>query len=214
MKPAASPVPLPSPLDALPDMRSAAKWTIASLGAVGAALVAVVPLSALNRLQDPADIAVVVIGFVLGAGGVAWAIWHTAEALTPPITTLADLESDALAGLRKRITESPESFLGPFGSSTAELLGERRFHEVVAGNLADAVAAETDPERLAVWRRALDDALANLAHARSLQQQLLEFGHAWQVRAKLRNARLQTMAGTAAIVIGLVLVMIATATPV
>jgi hypothetical protein len=197
--------PLPSPLDAIPDMRATAKWTIASLGAVGAALVTVVPLSMLDRLHGTADLISVIIGFTLGTAGVAWAVWHTSEALTPPVTTLSDINDRSLAALRRRTESSPESFFGPFGTTTAELIHARRFHESVHTKLLDALGSESDPLRIAAWQRALDQAYDNVALAQSLQRQLLEFMHAWQVR----TARAQTMIGIAAIVIGLMLLMIA-----
>lgn len=203
--------PLPSPLEAIPDMRATAKWTAASLGAVGAALIAIVPLSVFEQLDGGGDLILAALGLALGIGGVCWAVWHTAEALTPPVTVIEDLDGEGLAPLRALMARSPESFFGPFGTSIADLQRERRLHEKIAANLTDALAAQHDPAETEALRRASQDAAANIALARTLQQRLLEFAHTWQVRAVLRRARAHTMAGTAAIVLGVVLIAIAAA---
>jgi hypothetical protein len=203
----------PSPLDAVPDMRSTAKWTIAALGAVGAVMIGAIPLSTLGKLDGAADLAIASIGLVLGVGGVAWAIWHTSEALTPPVTTLSSLDSRELAPLRAYLERSPESFFGPFGASVDELVAQGGFHAQVAINLADAVALEKDPNRRQNLERTLADAQANASMARILQRQLLEFAHAWQVRAALRRARFHTMTAVGVTLFGVILVMIAAASP-
>jgi hypothetical protein len=209
--PSPLPLPLPSPLDAIPDMRSTAKWTVAALGAVGAALLGAVPVSALGRIHGGAAIAEASGGLVLGLGGVAWAVWHTAEALTPPVTTLSALRTDELAPLRTFIDRSPEAFYGPFGTSVAELAAARRLHELLARNLADALATETDRTRLRAIERTLGLARSNADLARSQQRRLLEFAHVWQVRAALRRARVHTLMAVGVIVLGVVLLLVAAA---
>lgn len=201
--------PLPSPLDAVADMRATAKWTAASLGAVGAALIAIVPLSAFNKLHGTGDVVVAAIGLTLGMSGVCWAIWHTAEALTPPVTVIEDIDGEDLAPLRALLLRSPESFFGPFGTTAAALVQQRRFHQKVASNLADTLASRSDPVEVTALQRALKDAADNVELARAMQRRLLEFAHAWQIRAALRKARAHTMAAVAAIVLGVVLISVA-----
>lgn len=213
MNPSEEPSRLPSPLDAIPDMRSTARWTVAALGAVGTVLLGVVPVSALGKLHGTTDITIAATGLALGIAGVSWAIWHTAEALTPPVTTLFTIESSELAPLRAIVKRWPESFYGPFGSSVTELVRQRRLHDQVAINLAEAAAMEKDADRRRTLERVLADARANADLARSLQRQLLEFAHAWQVRAALRRARLHTVMAVGVILLGTILVMIAAANP-
>ncbi len=200
----------PSPLESVPEMRSTAKWTLAALGAVGAVLLGAVPLEAIGKLTSTGDFLLVAGGLVLSVGGISWAIWQTAEALTPPVTTIADFESAGLASLRAQLKRSPGTFYGPFGASASELVAACRFHESLAVRFAEAASSEPDLRRRHSLERASKDAQANVDLARGLQQRLLEFTHAWQVRAVLRRARLHTMMGVAVTVVGALLIMFGT----
>ncbi|MEU6859338.1 hypothetical protein AB0B28_10765 [Glycomyces sp. NPDC046736] len=197
--------PLPSPLEAIPDMRATAKWTVASLGAVGAALITVVPLTVFDDLHGTGDLVTAAIGLALAIAGVCWAIWHTAEALTPPVTVIEDLDGKDLAPIRALLARSPESFFGPFGTSVADLARHRRFHETVEANLTEALAETADPTETQALERALANAATNIALARTLHHRLLEFTHTWQVRTTLKKARTQTMLGVATTLAGLIL---------
>jgi hypothetical protein len=83
-------------------------------------------------------------------------------------------------------------------------------HRVVAGNLAVKAAAEDDPVRSRLLAQALEDARANAELAERLQRQLVEFVHAWKVRAAVRRARVHTLAAAAVIALGAVLFLSAT----
>jgi hypothetical protein len=180
-------------------MRATAKWTVAALGAVGAALLGTTPLAGLGRLANVGDTVAALAGLLLGLLGVTWAVWHTTEALTPPISALATLENPGLASLRTEIAKNPEAFFGPFGTSRAELAAARQLHEAVLTKLT-----------VRALKAAAADARANASLAAALQQRLLEFVHVWQVRGALRRARLQTFVGLAVTAVGVVLFLTAT----
>jgi hypothetical protein len=194
-----------SPLDAVPDMRATAKWTVAAFGAVGAALLGAVPPAAFGKLDSVGDVLIAGSGLLLALAGVGWAIWHTADALTPPVTVLSTI--DELPELRAKILGSPETFFGPFGDSVEELGAQRRLHAGVEANLEAALPGESDPVRRRAIEQALAAARANARQALALQTRLLEFAHAWQVRAALRRAQVQAAVGAGLTVLGVVLLL-------
>jgi hypothetical protein len=103
---------LPSPLEAVDDLRSAAKWTLAAEGAVGAALISGGPLVAVGQVHGTGHALLAGAGLAVALGGVGLAIWFTSKVLSPRLTTPATLRSPALAGLRQVIEAEPAQFLG------------------------------------------------------------------------------------------------------
>lgn len=194
-----------SPLDAVPDMRATAKWTVAAFGAVGAALLGAVPAAAFGKLDTIGAVVTAGCGLVLALAGVGWAIWHTADALTPPVTVLSTI--DELPELRAQIHGSPATFFGPFGGSVTELGAQRLLHATVGANLEAALPGETDAARRRAMEQALAAARANSRQALALQTRLLEFAHAWQVRAALRRGQIQAAAGAGVTVLGVALLL-------
>jgi hypothetical protein len=112
---------LPSPLDAVDDMRTTAKWIIGAVAAVGAALLGGAPLAAAGRIHGFGHAAEAFCGLAIALAGVGWAIWHTTDALIPPVTTLTALETPQLAELRAQIAAEPSAFFGSFGGSPAQV---------------------------------------------------------------------------------------------
>jgi hypothetical protein len=102
---------LPSPLDAVDDLRATARWMIAADGAVGAVLISGGPLVAVGKVSG--------LGHALIAGaaltGVGLAIWPTSRVLVPPVTTPATLRQDSTKGLREIIDATPADFFGLSG---------------------------------------------------------------------------------------------------
>lgn len=201
---------LPSPLDAVDDMRSAAKWTIAAVAAVGAALLGGAPLAAVGKVHGFGSAAEAFGGLALGLLGVGWAIWHTTDALIPPTTTLATLDTPPLADLRAQIAADPRAFFGPFGTSVAQVQAAIQSYDTAAAQIAVLLAAGPDAARQRVLEQGQADALANAAAASGRLRWLLSLVHAWRVRDQLRAARLQTFGGAAAAALGAVLFIVAT----
>jgi hypothetical protein len=224
---------LPSPADAVADMRSTARWTIAAAAAVAALLLGGAPLTAVGKIDHLGNALLAYLGLVIALGGVGWAIWQTGEALMPRVATLADLDDPELADLRATMAKDPVAFYGPFQECQEEWNhgggrhgrkepgafhgpyhdGLRRAaarHGVVAANLAVKAAAEEDPARSRMLAQALEDARANAELAERLQRQLVEFVHAWKVRTAVRRARVHTLAAAAVIALGAVLFLSAT----
>jgi hypothetical protein len=202
---------------AVTDMRTTARWTIAAFAAVGGVMLGGLPLAGLGKVHGGGDLALATAGLALAVVGVAWAIWHTGEALTPRLTTLRVLtdptprERRALKDLHTELTASPGAFYGPFGTTPAELDTACRLHGKVAANLEALLVHETDPRRRAEATHRLTLARANAEHALRRRRDLLELAHAWQVRGALRRARLHTMLGAFAVVAGAVVFLLATA---
>ncbi|MDN3356642.1 hypothetical protein [Actinomadura sp. DC4] len=139
--------------DAVADMRSAARWTIAAAAGVGALLLGGAPLTAAGKISHTGNAIMAYARLVVALGSVAWAIWRTGEALMPRITTLADLDDADLADLRAAMECDPSAFYDPFGAGREELRAAVAFHGPVAADLAVAAAAETDPHAPARWPR-------------------------------------------------------------
>jgi hypothetical protein len=202
--------PLASPDDAVSDMRSTARWTIAALGAVGALLLGGVPLATTRDVHGAGSALQAFAGLVVALAGVGWAIWRTSEALTPQIAILGMLEDADVADLRAVIARDPAAFYGPFGDDPAALRSAGYRHDAIASRLAVECAREDDPAKERVLRQTLSDARANAALAQSLEERLVEFVHAWKVRGAVRRARLHTMAGAVAVVAGTLVFLTAT----
>lgn len=202
---------------AVTDMRATARWTVVAFAAVGGVMLGGLPLAGIGEVHDDGDLALASAGLTLAVLGVAWAIWHTAEALTPRLTTLRVLtgptprERRELADLHAELEASPEAFYGPFGTTPAELDAACRLHGRVAANLEALLVHESDDRRRAEVSYRLTLARANAEQAGRRRRDLLELAHAWQVRGALRRARLHTMAGAFSVVAGAVMFLLATA---
>jgi hypothetical protein len=200
---------LPSPLDAVDDLRAAAKWTLAAEGAVGAALISGGPLVAVGQVRGTAHALIAGAGLAVALGGVGLAIWFTSKVLSPRLTTPATLRSPTLAGLRRVIEAEPAQFFGVVATKVDAVL----LHQAVAVDLARKVAAEKDAARRQLIRRQLRRVEANAARAAPYVRWLLALAHVWQIEADLRRSRWFTLAGGLLVVAGAVLFFVATGGP-
>src|ERR687896_684094 len=94
--------------EAVADLRSTARWTIAAAGAVGALLLGGAPIAAIGKINDLGDAISAYAGLAIALAGVGWAIWQTTEALIPRIATLAQLDDPDMASLREMIIREPD----------------------------------------------------------------------------------------------------------
>src|SRR3984957_4848258 len=195
---------LQSPLEAVDDLRSAAKWTLAAQGAVGAALISGGPLVAVGQVHGTGHALLAGAGLTVALSGVGLAIWFTSKVLSPRLTTPETLRSPALAGLRQVIEAEPAQFLGVVATKVNVLLE----HQEVAVDLARKVAAEKDPARRRLIHRQLRRAEANAARAAPYVRWLLALAHVWQIEADLRRSRWSTLAGGLLVVTGAILFFI------
>jgi hypothetical protein len=182
---------LPSPLDAVDDLRSAARWTIASAGAVGAALISGGPLVAVGKVHGLTDAIIAGAALVVALAGVGLAIWQTSQVLTPFLMTPTALTEPAMSGLREIIDGAPENFFGVAASSIDDLLQ----HRAIAVRLGRMIAHEKNPDRRAVLDSSMKRVRANIARTDPYVRWLLALAYVWQIQAKLRRARLFTFLG-------------------
>jgi hypothetical protein len=200
---------LPSPLEAVADLRTAAKWTLAAEGAVGAALISGGPLAAVGQVHGTGHALLAGAGLTVALAGVGLAIWFTGKVLSPRLTTPQTLRSPALAGLRQVIETEPAQFLGVTATKVEALL----LHQEVAVDLARKAVAEKDPARRQAINRQLRRAEANAARAAPYVRWLLALAHVWQIEADLRRSRWYTLTGGLFVITGSVLFFIATSGP-
>jgi hypothetical protein len=92
---AGGPDSLPSPLDAVDDRRTTAKWMLAASGAVGAALISSGPLVAVGQVHGVLHAVLAGLGLVIALGEVGLAIWFASQVLVPRLTTPATLRTSA-----------------------------------------------------------------------------------------------------------------------
>ncbi|MGW4856509.1 hypothetical protein ACWEPZ_35390 [Streptomyces sp. NPDC004288] len=196
---------LPSPLDSVADSREAARWTLASAGAVGALLLGGGPLLAVGRIGDWTHALWAGGGLLLALIGIAWAMWQTSEVLVPPLTTPAVLASPALRGLREQLDAVPGYYFGSLATDVEGLLRHRRIALEISRRLPTADAAER-----AVLERGLATAHRNIARTDPYLRWLLATAHAWIVREKLRKARRHTFLSAVLVITGAVVFLVAT----
>ena len=197
---------LPSPLDAVDDLRSTAKWTLAMAGAVGAVLISGGPLVAVGHVHGTLHALLAGAGLVLAVIGIGLAIWTTSQVLAPRLTTPATLRSRALKGLRRQLDAEPEQFFGVAATSVNGLL----MHKAVAVDLARKLAVAKDPQQRVRIESDLGRARRNAERAAPYVRQLLPLGHAWAVKRALDRSRWCTLGGGVLVVAGAVLFFIAT----
>lgn len=197
---------LPSPLDAISDLRAAARWTIAAFGVVGTALIGGGPLVAVGKVHHPVNAVVAGAGLLIAVFGIGMAIWTTSQVLIPPVTTLATLDSPLTSELRAMIDKAPAEFFGAAATSTGDLLR----HRIIAVNVRQNLAEETDPARHRAWRQYLHQAQGNVARTEYQVRWLLAMAHVWQIRAAMRRARTWCLLGLVLVIIGAVTFLIAT----
>jgi hypothetical protein len=201
--------PLPSPLAAVDDMRTTAKWMLAAIGAVGAALISGGPLAAVGQVHGVVHAIVAGAGLVLALFGVLLAIWFTTLVLTPRLTTPGAFRdpktSRKLAKLTSLIDQEPAYFLGDVAMNVTDLMSREARCMKAVGTLATALQAEKDAE----VRKKLEDQLAHvradLARLDTYVEALLPLAHAWLVEADLKRSRMATLIGGVIVVIGAVL---------
>ncbi|WP_186779326.1 hypothetical protein [Streptomyces salinarius] len=203
---ATSPDPVLADLRAsVADMRATARWITAAAAGVGALVLAGGPLVIVKDLDDVGDLASAVGGILLAVAGAVWAVWRTSEVLTPRTATFDDLGSPELDGLRELIDRSPADFYGPRATGPDALRREHRLRLTVAFHLEALLARESDAARAAVLTHEAAVARRNAQLIQRLQQRLLAWIHAWQVRQSLRRARRDTLLASLLVLTGAVL---------
>jgi len=191
---------LPSPLEAVDDLRAAARWMIAAAGAVGAVLLSGGPLVAAGKVNGLGDAFIAGGALVLAMTGVGLAIWQTSEVLVPPVTTPGTLRQDSVRGLREIIDAAPVDFFGLVATSVDDLLR----HRAIAANIGRAIAAESDAQRRAVLEGHLRRAQVNMARTDPYVRWLLAMAHVWQIQTALRRARWYNMIAVVLVAVGAV----------
>jgi hypothetical protein len=189
---------LPSPLDAISDLRSAARWTIAAAGAVGAVLLGGGPLVAVGKVHGLGHAAIASVSMLVGLTGVALVIWQTSLVLTPSVTTVATLRHKSMRGLLDMIDAAPADYFGIAATGIEDLLR----HREIAVNVYAQLRASQEPATQAGLRAYLDRAQANLNRTDPYVRWLLATAHVWQIQAALRRARWYTFVGAVLVAVG------------
>jgi hypothetical protein len=205
-------------------MRTTAKWTLAVVGAVGAALISGGPLVAVGQVHGAGNAVVAGIGLACALVGVMLAIWFTSRVLMPRLTTPAVFtkeerslsvtrkapffgwkKSVKLAGLTSSIDGDPSYFLGELATSVNGLLARRVNTLDGIQKVGEAIAAGANPAVVAQLEVLLARLQSDLARIDACFRSLLSLAHAWLVEADLKRSRLWTLGGGVLVVAGAVL---------
>lgn len=193
---------LPSPLDAVDDLRTTAKWTLAAAGTVGAVLISGGPLVAIGQVHGRDHALLAGLGLLCALVGVAVSIWSTSRVLAPRLTTTETLTtSRKLATLRARLDLDENKIKA--------ILGRPERERAIAASLTRDAFAPRNRRRTEIGyqlRRVND----NAARADANVQRLLALAHVWQIEADLRVSRRCTLGGGLLVVAGAVLFFLAT----
>jgi hypothetical protein len=216
---------LPSPLAAVDDMRTTAKWTLAVVGAVGAALVSAGPLAAVGQVHGFGNAVVAGIGLACALAGVMLSIWFTTKVLAPRLTTPAVFQelrttrsltirpwfvnqktSVRLARLTTEIDQNATYFFGELATSVDDLLTRRRNTLSGIQAVGEAIAADTTPAAfIGPLAAQLARLQSDLARIDACLRSLISLAHAWLVEGDLKRSRLATLGGGLLVVVGAVL---------
>jgi hypothetical protein len=207
---------LPSPLTSVEDMRATAKWTLAVVGATGAALISGGPLVAVGQVHGVAHSVLAGVGLACALAGIWLAIWFTSRVLMPRLTTPAVFTEQRtsavtrktslkLASLTEQIDKNPTYFFGELAISVSDLLARRAKTLDAMQKVAEAIAVSGDVTMNAQLQTTLARLQSDLARMDAGLQSLLPLAHAWLVEADLKRSRLWTLAGGVVVVAGAVL---------
>lgn len=204
---------LASPLDAVDDLRTAAKWTLAAAAAVGAALISGGPLVAVGQVHGLRNALLAGLGLALALTGVGIAIWATSKVLAPRLTSRKTVMSPKLASLRRDIEAEPEQFLGLAATSVADLFKHQDDHRAIVADLSRQAAAEKNTRRRARLEGQLHRVEVNAARVGWYTRYVLALAHVWQIQNDLRWSRRCTLGGGLLVIAGAVLFFLATGAP-
>jgi len=213
--PARAPATGSSPIDAVPDMRATAKWMLAALSAVGAVLLAGVPLTAMRSAASTGRLLFAVAGLAVALAGVGWALWVTSEALMPRLVSYQDLHGPRFAEIKAAIAAQPELFLGPSARPGPSVLSDFDkdcvTHRQALQDVTRLLAVETDPTRRQALSAARRQAASWVAEDYARLSRLAALMYAWDVRAGVRRARVHTFVGCGITLIGALCLVLSTA---
>jgi hypothetical protein len=202
-----------APLQAVDDLRSAAKWTLAAAGAVGAALVSGGPLVAVGQVRGLGHALLAGLGLALALAGVGIAIWSTSKVLAPRLTSRKTVMSAELASLRQEIEADPGQFLGLTATSVAGLFKRQDDHQQIAADLARQTAAEENARRRSQLEGQLRRVQENAARVGAYTRYVMGLAHVWQLQSDLARSRRFTLGGGLLVIAGAVLFFLAAGGP-
>ncbi|MFJ2237929.1 hypothetical protein [Streptomyces sp. NPDC087859] len=195
-------------------MRATAKWMLAALAAVGAVLLAGVPLTAMRSAASTGRLLFALAGLAIALFGVGWALWVTSEALMPRLVSYQDLDSPRFAEIKAAVEAEPELFLGPSARQGPTALPDfdhdRARHRRALQDVTRLLAAETDPPRRQALAAARRQAASWVADDYARVSRLAALMYAWDVRAGVRRARVHTFVGCGITLLGALCLVLAT----
>jgi hypothetical protein len=171
---------------AVGSVREAAKWIVVAFAGVGAAILGVLPVAGVSKLDTAPSIGLAVAGALLAVAGVAVGVWATSDVLTPHVSTLQTVGArrDVVAA----VNGDPATYLGAAGASmdafAEDLSGwQRTLRELQEQRGPDAHAEKLRQDALGIAR-------LNVENRAAIARRVVAFGHFQLVRALFLRARI------------------------
>jgi hypothetical protein len=183
---------------AVGSLRETAKWIVVAFAGVGAAILGVLPVAGVSKLDSAASIVLAVAGALLALAGVAIGVWATSDVLTPQVSTLTTVS--ARPDVAAAIAEDPATFLAAAGTTLGafaeDLSGwQRTLREVQEQRGPDAYAEKMRQDALVAAR-------LNVENRAVIARRVVAFGHFQLVRALFRRARFIMFWASAMVALG------------
>jgi hypothetical protein len=171
---------------AVGSLREAAKWIVVAFAGVGAAILGVLPVVGVSKLDTAPSIGLAVAGALLAVAGVAIGVWATSDVLTPHVSTLKSVGArpDVVAA----VNDDPATYLGAAGVTVDAFAEDLSGWQRTLRELREQRGPDTHAEKLR--QDALGIARLNVENRAVIARQVVAFGHFQLVRALFRRARI------------------------
>jgi hypothetical protein len=191
---------------AVTSLREAAKWIMVAFAGVGAAILGVLPVAGVSKLDTGWGVALALVGALLAVAGVAIGVWATSNVLTPHASTLKTVS--ARPDVAAAIEEDPATYLGPAGTALDAFVEDLSGWQRTLQDLQELRGPDADAEKLR--QDALAAAKLNVENRALIARRVVAFGHFQLVRALFQRARVVMFWAFAMVALGVGLFVAAT----
>jgi hypothetical protein len=182
--------------DAAHTTRAVVKWIVASFAAVGAALLAALPLTDVTDIAGAPAALLAISGGLLAFGGTVVGVWSASDVLVPRLMTLGAASRDK--EVRAAVAVDPATMVAGIGASIDEFITDFEGWRRTVQQLARLKGEDNVAER---QRRLAVDAAA-LAFRTSVAARLVELAHVQSQVSAFRSGRLKMLGGFASVAAG------------
>lgn len=184
-------------------LREVVKWVAAAFGTLGALLIGTTPLSDISKAELGGEFVVAVIAGLGALACVGWVFWMSTSLLVPTPLELVELRADRYAGLRHRVQQEPEDYLGSYGRSFEEFVAIRARDRQLVAHLDAKYAVEADPTKRENLLKGRVQLLASVASGGLVRSRLLAWAEFQRLREDFEKARVKMFVAAVGAAIGI-----------